>query len=67
MPWTAQDAKRHTKQADTPKRKRLWANVANSVLEQTKDEGRAVAAGNAAVAEDHKKSLFYRNLRYLLE
>jgi hypothetical protein len=69
MPWSAEDASSHTKQADTPKRKRMWSHAANSVLESTGDEGRAVRAGNAAVAEDHKRSkkAFWTNLRALLE
>jgi hypothetical protein len=33
MPWTASDASRHTEAADTPKKARQWADVANSALE----------------------------------
>jgi uncharacterized protein YdaT len=40
MPWTAEDAERHSKKADSPKRQRLWAEIANSVLAETGDEGR---------------------------
>ena len=50
MPWTAKDAKRHTRKAATPKTKRQWAAVADSTLKRTGDEGRAVRAANAAVA-----------------
>ena len=32
MPWTAEEAERHTKKADSPKRQRMWAEIANSVL-----------------------------------
>ncbi len=49
MPWKPEDAYRHTHAAVTPKKKRQFAHVANSVLKQTGDEGRAVRAGNATV------------------
>lgn len=32
MPWTAEDAERHTRKADSAKRQRMWAEIANSVL-----------------------------------
>jgi len=50
MPWEPEDAPRHTHKADTPHLCRLWAEVANNVLAESGDEGRAVRAGNAAVA-----------------
>ena len=56
MPWNPDDAERHTKKADDPKRQRMWAEVANSVLSDTGDEGRAVREANAAVAKDFAKS-----------
>lgn len=49
MPWTSKDAKRHDKDANTPKKKRQWAHVANSVLKRTGDEARAVRAANSVV------------------
>lgn len=49
MPWTAKDAKRHTRKAKSPKKKRQWAHVADSVLKRTGDEGRAVRAANSVV------------------
>ncbi len=49
MPWTAKDATRHTKKAQSPAAKRQWKKVANSVLAKTGNEGRAVASANAAV------------------
>jgi len=54
MPWTMADAARHTKKADTPKEKRQWAAVANSVLKKTKNEGRAIAAASSVVAKKSK-------------
>jgi hypothetical protein len=49
MPWNPDDAPRHTHKADTPHLCRLWSAVANSVLDETKDDGLAVRAANAAV------------------
>ena len=57
MPWTAEDAERHTKKADSPKRQRMWAEIANSVLAETGDDGRAIREANAAVARDYGKSV----------
>ena len=57
MPWTADDAERHTKKADSPKRQRMWAEIANSVLADIGDEGRAIREANAAVARDYAKSV----------
>ena len=50
MPWQPEDAPRHTHKADTPHLCRLWSEVANNVLSETGDEGRAVRAANSAVA-----------------
>lgn len=52
MPWkTDADVRRHDKKAKSPKRKRQWRDVANSVLRRTGDEGRAIREANAAVAK----------------
>jgi uncharacterized protein YdaT len=50
MPWTSEDAGRHTKKADTPELQRLWSEIANQVLDSTGDEGRAIREANAVVA-----------------
>jgi hypothetical protein len=50
MPWTPNDAERHTHKATTPTLKELWARVANESLERTGDEGRAIREANAVVA-----------------
>jgi len=55
MPWRPEDAKRHTKKARSPKAKRQFAHVANSILQRTGDEGRAIRGANAAVAKRGKK------------
>jgi hypothetical protein len=49
MPWTKADALRHTHKADTAAKQRQWADVANSELDRTGDEARAIRAANAAV------------------
>lgn len=49
MPWDKKDAKRHTKQADSPKKKRQWSKVANSALNRGASEGSAVRQANAVV------------------
>jgi hypothetical protein len=56
MPWTPNDATRHTKKATTPKKKRQFRDVANSVLAKTGDEGRAIREANAAVAGTARQS-----------
>jgi hypothetical protein len=55
MPWNASDAKKHTGEADTPKKKRQWAKVANSVLKSSGDDVRAIKEANAAVAKNRSK------------
>jgi hypothetical protein len=51
MPWLPEDADRHDHKADTPSLQRLWAEVANSVLADTGEEGRAIRIANSAVAK----------------
>lgn len=55
MPWTAKDASKHTKKADTPAEKKQWAKTANSVLKSSNDKGKAVRVANAAVAKGTNK------------
>jgi hypothetical protein len=50
MPWTPDEAQRHTHKATTFELKELWAKVANESLERTGDEGRAIREANAVVA-----------------
>jgi hypothetical protein len=56
MPWTANDAERHTHKATTSELKELWAKVANESLERTGDEGRALREANAVVARQTQSS-----------
>lgn len=56
MPWEPSDAKRHTKKATTRELQEEWASIANGVLADTGDEGRAIRIANAHVAKKrHKK------------
>jgi hypothetical protein len=50
MPWTDNDADKHTHKATTPALKELWAKVANESLGRTGDEGRAIREANAVIA-----------------
>ena len=50
MPWTANDAQRHTHKATTRELQALWAKVANEALERLGDEGRAIREANAVIA-----------------
>ena len=56
MPWKESDAKRHTKKAKSKKRKHQWSTVANKVLRESGDEGKAVRIANSAVKKaGHKR------------
>lgn len=48
MPWSKNEAKRHTKLA-SGERAATWARVANRVLKESGDEGKAVRIANAVV------------------
>ena len=54
MPWTSNDAERHTRKATTSELKELWAKVANESLERTGDEGRAIREANAVIGRQAK-------------
>jgi len=56
MPWTPNDAERHTHKATMSTLKELWAKVANESLERTGDEGRAIREANAVVAREAETS-----------
>jgi hypothetical protein len=57
MPWSERDAASKTKKAKSPKRKRQWSHVANSVLKRTGDEGAAVRAANGVVKKSEGKTM----------
>jgi hypothetical protein len=54
MPWKASEAKSFTKKAKSPKAKRQWGHVANSMLARGADDATAIRAANAAVAKRKK-------------
>lgn len=56
MPWGPNDALRHTQQATSPKKKRRWSKVADSVLGATGDEGRAIREANAVIKPGWKRA-----------
>lgn len=53
MPWTESDANRFTKKADSPRKRRMWAHVANSALASGDSEGSAIKQANSAVKRKH--------------
>ena len=55
MPWKSSAASAKTKKAKSPAAKKQWASVANKVLKETGEEGRAVRIANAAVKKRRKK------------
>lgn len=55
MPWLASDAKKKTKKANTSKKKRKWAKVANSALKSGDSEASAIRQANAVVAGTAKR------------
>ena len=56
MPWDKNsDAARHTHRAKSSKQRRQWRHVANSILERTGDEARAVRGANSVIKRGGKK------------
>lgn len=49
MPWAPKEAGKFSKEVGgaSSQRKRQWSHVANSMLEKTGDEGKAIAAANS--------------------
>lgn len=56
MPWGPQDAQAKDSKANTPKKQRHWAHVADSVLQRTGDEGRAVRTANGVLRRASERS-----------
>lgn len=61
MPWAPKDSARFTKRAKSPKRKRQWAEVADSMLKRTGDEGAAIRAANGVVKKAQARRTRKRN------
>jgi hypothetical protein len=51
MPWTPKEATKSTKKAKTPKLRREWADVANSVRERTGSDKLARIEANGVIAK----------------
>lgn len=49
MPWSGKDALKHTKAAKSKEDRRLWNAVANRILKDSGDEGKAVRIANSQV------------------
>lgn len=60
MPWEPSSASEFTKKANTPKRKRQWAKVADKVLKDSGDEAKAIKIANAAVKKSKKPKVSLR-------
>ena len=63
MPWSEADAKRHTKSARSAKAKRQWSIVANSILERTGNEARAIRGANAVVSRKDRANYGLESVR----
>jgi hypothetical protein len=48
-------AQKHTLKANTPKLKRQWRHVRNSMEERGYSKGRAIAAASSAIKKTRKK------------
>lgn len=55
MPWSPSDAKGKTHLADTPRRQRMFSDVANKELASSGDEGEAIRIASGVVKRDHEK------------
>jgi hypothetical protein len=53
MPWKPGDAEGHTHKANTSHLKKMWSKIANSILENTGDEERAIRGANSKIARYH--------------
>jgi len=49
MPWEPSDASRFTKKANTPEKKKRWADVANVALSSGDSEAEAIKKANGAL------------------
>ena len=58
MPWTLDDAERHTHKATTRALKELWVKVANECLDRTGDEACTIREANAVVARELSRTQY---------
>jgi hypothetical protein len=50
MPWKASEAKQFTRKANTPKKQKLWREVANKALKRGVSDESAIRQASAVVA-----------------
>ena len=55
MPWKAKSAKKFTKKASTPRKRKAWAKIANKVLKRGGSDRSAVRIANFAVKRVGKR------------
>jgi len=53
MPWSYTDAVRHTKKARSSADEKRWSSVANSVLEKSGDDAKAIRIANSVIKKQH--------------
>lgn len=56
MPWGPSDATKHTHKADTPEKQKKWSAIADAILRESGDEGKAIRIANAKVGKGKSKS-----------
>lgn len=54
MPWEPKDAQRHTKMANTPAKKKKWADMADAILKDSGDEAKAIRIANAKMKDRNR-------------
>lgn len=55
MPWTPSTAQAHDKKASTPKKRRQWADIANSLYAKGVPEGQAIREANGVLKREGKR------------
>jgi hypothetical protein len=55
MPWTSRDAGGYTKKANTPRKRKLWSEVANKALASGSTEASAIRQANAVVSRRRRR------------
>jgi len=50
IPWKPREATQHTHSANSKKKRKIWARIANEQLAEHGDDARAIRVANAAVA-----------------
>lgn len=55
MPWDKNSqVGKHTKKASSPKRKKQWRDIANSVLKRTGDDAEAIREANGVIKRESR-------------